>query len=132
MKELLQRLEEAKQKVIPMGMCFQYVFDEASRVGGTPAENRTKFYHATVDPRNGEWGEVAFPGQRKYSHAWFERDGMAYDWQMMEAHWGGPKYSGKGMPADLFRKVYIPSEIREYTAEEIVLNSFRNRHKGPW
>jgi hypothetical protein len=51
---------------------------------------------------------------------------------MMEAHWGGPKYSGKGMPADLFRKVYIPSEIREYTAEEIVLNSFRNRHKGPW
>jgi hypothetical protein len=101
---------EAKEKVIPLGMCFQYAYQYMRKNGGTVV-------HSTVhDP----WDHHAF------EHAWVEKDGMVYDWQNMVLRDTGPQ------PEKKFYEMWKPKNIRKFTDEEAMISLARNGHYGPW
>jgi hypothetical protein len=109
-------------KIVPCGLCFQYVYDHAYK-SWNDETNNAYYIHAMVNPD--------LPGNdRQYMHAWVEEGGIVYDWQTMER--GLSKYSGTGWPVEEFYELFRPFDIKKYTAEEIVMNSVRNRNKGPW
>lgn len=76
---------------------------------------------------------------QKIGHAWVEHRGKAYDWQTMEAGYGG-KFRGKGYPIEVFNEIYKPTGTRRYTQEEAIVALLKSRggdvsggpHYGPW
>jgi hypothetical protein len=56
---------------------------------------------------------------------------MVYDWQTMVAGAGG-KFTGKGWPKAVFYETFKPEVITEYTRSEILKNTTKYDHFGPW
>jgi hypothetical protein len=96
-----------------LGRCFEYASHEATRylVAGSP-EPALTIVHGT------HRGGIA--------HAWLERGGFAYDWQMVAVRKVDP------LPVDRFYAEHeVRSEVR-YHAREVCLNMAKHGHHGPW
>jgi hypothetical protein len=61
-----------------------------------------------------------------YDHAWIERGGFAYDWQLVVEAKGHP------MLVDEYRRVHGSEDRARFTAEEAVAKILSVGHYGPW
>ncbi len=97
------------------GRCYEYAFSEAEKFidAGSPRPT-LRVVHGLVD------------GGRP--HAWVERGGGAYDWQMLAAA-SGPR---QPVPIAVFYDRHRPRETTVYTAREVMRIALRAKHYGPW
>ena len=111
-------LAPARRDVVPAGRCYDYAYRQAME---HIDRSDVVIVHGTV---HDAWDKHPFV------HAWVERDGRVYDWQTME--YGASKYAGVGWPREAFYEAFQPTDVTRYTPEEVVVNTIRQRHKGPW
>ncbi len=99
-----------------LGDCYAYAFNEALRYidAGEPAPPLV-VVHGTV---RGAQGPI--------EHAWIERGGYAYDWQMFAVNGGAPV-----LLADFYR-AREPRDVARYEATEAALAAAKHNHHGPW
>jgi hypothetical protein len=108
--------EQQQQQVVPLGLCYQWAYDQIKN-----GKKGVKLVH----------GKVKHPWTGKeYHHAWIEDGNKVKDWQTMEA--GSSKHAGKGWPKKEFYKLYQPTETTEYDNTSAMRNATKHRHYGPW
>ncbi len=103
-------------RATPKGLCYAYAVQEAARNGGEVVHGRCLF------PPDFVMRAPSFRG-RRYDHAWVERDGLVYDWQMRDH----PPVVATGFYLDR-----DPVEIRRYAPGEAVGLAVRTSCWGPW
>ena len=104
------------QSAQPQGLCYAYAIQEAARDGGEVVHARCLFPPHLVQQVPRLRGE-------RYDHAWVERDGLVYDWQMRDR---------PPVPAAGFYLDRDPVDIRRYDPGEAVGLSVRTGCAGPW
>lgn len=100
--------QDLAEAAVP-GMCFQF----AMRLGKLlfrESNEQARVVHGTVKPMD-----------KRFHHAWVEKDGMIYDNNVPE-----------GMPRKDYYSTFHPRKQRAYTPEQTVVNCLRNGHYGPW
>jgi len=101
----------------PCGECFQWACGQAMR------DKSVKVFHGLIT--------MPFSNKPPHQHAWIEKNGRIWDWQMAEAGFGG-KFHGKGYPPEIFEELFKPHDVKEYTAEEAIDNRNIHGHCGPY
>jgi len=105
-------------ETIPGGECYSYAYRYSRKHPDATIVHATVIEPFAIDPN-------------RHAHAWVEEGGIIYDWQTMVAGEGG-KFTGKGWPKGVFYEVFEPKDVKKYTSSEILRNTFRNKHYGPW
>lgn len=95
----------------PCGECFPFAYREVRK------HPKAILVHATVVH---PWDSHEFP------HAWVERGGKAYDWQMTHVRHQAL------MPIADYYEMWKPKDVQRFTQDEATLAAARNRHYGPW
>jgi hypothetical protein len=108
--------------VEPAGRCFSYAHQRAKEA--FKSGEYIEVLHGTVE-------EPYALDPKRYDHAWVEKEGVVYDWQIMKAGMGG-KFTGLGMPVEVFYELYKPEDVKKYTPEQVIVNSVKYGHYGPW
>lgn len=109
------------EKIIPVGQCFEYAFQQAIKSLSEGIENKTTICHATI---HDVWDS------RPYCHAWIEQDEKVYDWQTMVV--GTSKWGKVGWDKDEFYEAFKPINITRFTPEELIKKTIKERNKGPF
>jgi len=101
------------------GQCYPFAYQEALKWLLLPSRERPKLrvvHGIVVDPWDGH--DIA--------HAWIESRGYAYDWQTIVARGEQP------IPIAKFREIWQPHSMTRYTPREVIRNTLRFNHYGPW
>jgi uncharacterized membrane protein (UPF0127 family) len=116
-----------ERKTIACGECYPWAFNEFIKSGG---RGMTLNHGTIVAPQS--------LNTKRYGHAWIEKGGRIFDWQMMVMGDGG-KFRGKGYPKDIFKELFKPKDVNTYrTTEEALLavasaeKKHGKTHYGPW
>lgn len=113
--------EEQKSRGVT-GECFPWAIKFISDVDkersetGLTGDDPVMIHAVITHPETG----------KQYEHAWVEMNDRVYDWQNMEMDKRG------SIEKDLFYSVTQPTNIRQFTAEEAMVNMLRVGHSGPW
>lgn len=104
--------------MIACGDCYRFAYREALRwfAAGGPLPPMVIVHGTVIDPLDGH----------SFQHAWVERGGDAYDWQTIIVQKKNP------MPIDRFYEIWKPRDKTVYAPKDIVRNTLKHEHYGPW
>jgi hypothetical protein len=112
----MQSFHQWLEEIQPIGQCFTWACKQAM------LDKNIIIYHGIV---HDSWKNTSYP------HAWIEKNGKIFDWQMEEMG-GGGKFNKKGYPPDIFKEIYSPQNVKKYSPKELLENRKKYGHCGPW
>ena len=99
---------------VERGHCYRYAFNETlAYLESKSPRPALRVVHGLVD------GVIG--------HAWIERGGFAYDWQMMARD-----RAGQPIPIADYHARYKPHATTSYTGKQVISMVLSTNHLGPW